>query len=98
MDGIQSTSSITTTVVETDTSRSGGQTGVTLTKDSEGSFYIRKQDGSDLAIIDDAAFSIQNIPQDIIPIQEEKNSISSLSGRTGAAIGVGKLKSEMKLV
>ena len=57
VNGLESSSSITTTVVETDTSRAGGLTGVTLTKDSEGSFYIRKQDGSDLAIVDDAGMS-----------------------------------------
>ena len=36
----ESESSITTVEVETDTSRAGGLTGVTLTKDSEGSFIL----------------------------------------------------------
>ena len=57
VNGLESSSSITTTVVDTDTSRGGGLTGVTLTKDSEGSFYIQKQDGSNLAIVDDAGMS-----------------------------------------
>ena len=56
--GAESASSIATTLVATDISRAGGLTGVSLTKDSEGSFYIKKQDGSDLAIVDDGGMSV----------------------------------------
>ena len=33
-------------------------TGVALTKDAEGSFYIKKQDNTNLAIVDDAGMSV----------------------------------------
>ena len=54
----ESESSITTVEVETDTSRGGGLTGVALTKDAEGSFYIKKQDNTNNAIVDDAGVSV----------------------------------------
>ena len=54
----ESESSITTVEVETDTSRGGGLTGVALTKDAEGSFYINKQDNTNHAIVDDSGMSV----------------------------------------